>query len=124
MNKKLLASAGALVALGVAAGGAFTASSAVPDHKVGQDVGAITGYVTSGVTYTYDTAGTTITHVAFTLDGVATTVKSRVNSTTTPSYVTCTDNTATTTVTNDWTCDIADVAVSDSTGLDVFASSI
>jgi hypothetical protein len=121
---KLLAAATTAVA--VAAGGsAFTASSGVSAHKLGQGVGTITGYVTSGVAYTYDTDGTTITNVVFTLDAAATTVKSRVTSSAaSTSYVSCTDNGTTTTNTLDWTCDVADVTVANASGLDVFASSI
>ena len=122
----------ALVAATVAAtGSAFTASSAVPDHKLGQDVGSISGYVTSGVAYTYDTAGTTITHASFTLDAAASVVKAKVNSSAaTTAYASCTADTDTdgagpdTAITNGWNCDVTDVTVTNSTGLDVFASSI
>lgn len=123
-SKLLVATAAAgLVAFG---GTAYTASSAVPDHKLGQDVATISGYVTSGVTYGYDTDGTTIQTVVFTLDSAAATVKARVKSSadSTIAYVTCTDNGATTTNTLDWTCDVADVTVANASGLDVFASSI
>lgn len=124
-NKHKVLAAVAIAGVVAAGGSAFTASSAVPDHKLGQDVGEISGYVTSGITYTYDSAGTTITNVVFTLDGAASTVKARVTSSAASvAYVNCDPNLATVLLANDWTCDVADVTVANANGLDVFASSI
>jgi hypothetical protein len=120
-----LAAVVAIAGLAATGGPALTASSTVSAHKLGQSVGAITGYVTSDVAYTYNTDGTTITNVAFTLDAAATTVKARVTSSATAtSYVSCTANTATGAAANSWNCDVTDVTVANANGLDVFASSI
>lgn len=130
-NSKKLFVAVAVAGVVAATGSAFTASNTVADHRVGQGVGTLTGYVTSDVAYTYDSDGTQIQGVTFTLSGSATEVKARVlTGPGTPAYASCLADTDTddvgpdTAVTNQWRCAVTPVAVSAATGLDVFAADV
>lgn len=81
MQKKILAGAVALSALGLAAGGAFTASNTVPTTVAGYGSNTVTGASVSSIDYTYDQTMSTITSakLVFTVDQSANTVKAGFN---------------------------------------------
>jgi Tfp pilus assembly protein PilV len=58
---------------------AFTASNVVPGTKAGQGEGTISGYTVAGVAYTLAANPTNIDSVAFTLSAAATTVKAKLD---------------------------------------------
>jgi hypothetical protein len=69
---------------------AFTASNTVPGSKAGKGEGAISGYAVSSVAYTLSASNpANIDSVAFTLDSAATTVKAKLQQSSS-TYTDCT----------------------------------
>ena len=97
---------------------AYTASNSVPGSKAGKGEGAISGYAVSSVAYTLSTTNpANIDSVAFTLDAAATTVKAKLDQSSS-TYTDCT------VAGLDVTCNFApDVAVLSADELSVIAAS-
>jgi hypothetical protein len=78
--------------------GAMAASNTVPATKAGEGSGIISGYVVTSVQYVLNSDPSKIDQVKFTLDGSATTVKAKLDASTT-TYYACTVITG-----NNWGC--------------------
>lgn len=83
---------------------AFTANNTFSgDNQAGQGVGVISGYEASNISYTLDSGDpSSIASVTFTLDGAATDVRARINTTAADgAWATCTPEGV---VTDRWDC--------------------
>ena len=94
---------------------AYAAANTVPDAKVGEGSGVISGYIVSNVAYTLNSVNpSTITSVAFDLNAAAVTVKVSLTGGVTTD---CTAGSG-----NTWTCPVT-VPVTSATSLTVVAAS-